>query len=341
MAGQGVHVIVVGNEKGGSGKSTTAFHLAIYLLHQGFRVASIDVDSRQQTLTHYVSNRHAWQQRRGIAIPQPVHYHLPHPSGDSLRENNRIEFDLFRRALGEAEAHADYVVIDTPGFDTNLTRLTHSLADTLITPVNDSLVDLNVMAQFDSITGEPREMSHYARLVQRARSERLAIDGKHIDWVLVRNRISMLSSRNMRQVQILLQRIADRLGCRVADGIAERVIFRSLFPAGLTVFDSLTDELMGGVPSMSHMSARQEYHNLMAALHLPVNGQRALPPSARMSDPSVFRSTPADAGGAIALSRTQVHTQSAFAAGREYINVDGDWSLRHAAGAGGKNQHNP
>jgi chromosome partitioning protein len=112
-------------------------------------------------------------------------------------------------------------------------------------------------------------MSHYARLVQRARSERLSIDGRTIDWILVRNRISMLSSRNMRQVQSMLDRIAMRLGCRVADGIAERVIFRSLFAAGMTVFDPLDDELLGGVPSMSHTSARTEYRNLVAALNLP------------------------------------------------------------------------
>jgi chromosome partitioning protein len=134
------------------------------------------------------------------------------------------------------------------------------------------------------VTGEPREMSHYSRLVQRARSERQAIDGKTIDWILVRNRISMLSSRNMRQVQTMLQQIADRLGCRVADGIAERVIFRSLFPTGLTVFDSLTDELLGGVPSMSHMSARQEYRNLMAALRLPVGGRAEMRRAALADD---------------------------------------------------------
>ena len=219
MAGHGVHVIVVGNEKGGSGKSTTAFHLAIYLLYQGYKVASIDVDSRQQTLTHYVRNRRAWAKNRAL----------------------------------------------------HLTRLAHSLADTLITPVNDSLIDLNVMAQIDPVTGEPREMSHYARLAQRARSERLAIDGRTIDWVLLRNRISMLSSRNMRQVQTMLERIALRLGCRVADGIAERVIFRSLFASGLTVFDPLDEEMLGGMPSSSHLSARQEYRNLVEALHLPAS----------------------------------------------------------------------
>jgi len=271
MAGHGVHVIVIGNEKGGSGKSTTAFHLAIYLLYQGYKVASIDVDSRQQTLTHYVRNRRAWAKTRDVRLPHTTHFHLPVSRGDSLRENHKVEFDLFRQAVGEVEHDADFVIIDTPGFDTNLTRLAHSLADTLVTPINDSLIDLNVMAQIDPLTGEPREMSHYSRLVQRARSERLSIDGRTIDWVLVRNRISMLSSRNMRQVQTMLERIALRLGCRVADGIAERVIFRSLFPAGMTVFDPLDDDLLGGVPSTSHISARQEYRSLVEALNLPAS----------------------------------------------------------------------
>ncbi len=266
---QGAHVIVVGNEKGGSGKSTTAFHLAIFLLYQGHKVASIDVDSRQQTLTHYVRNRRDWARTRGLSLPHTTHFHLPLARGDSVKENHKLEFDLFRQALGEVEDKADFIVIDTPGFDTNLARLSHSLADTLVTPVNDSLIDLSVIAQVDPVSGEPRELSHYSRLVQRARSERLAIDGKNIDWVLVRNRISMLSSRNMRQVQSMLDRIATRLGCRVADGIAERVIFRSLFATGMTVFDPLDEELLGGVPSMSHMSARQEYRALVGALNLP------------------------------------------------------------------------
>ncbi|KRA99683.1 ATPase [Devosia sp. Root685] len=269
MVRQAAHVIVVGNEKGGSGKSTTAFHLAIYLLYQGYKVASIDVDSRQQTLTHYVRNRRDWARQRGLSLPHTTHFHLPLARGDSLKENNRVEFDLFRQAIAEVEQSSEFIVIDTPGFDTNLTRLAHSLADTLVTPVNDSLIDLNVMAHVDPVTGEPRELSHYARLVQRARSERLSIDGRTIDWVLVRNRISMLSSRNMRQVQTMLERIAMRLGCRVSDGIAERVIFRSLFATGMTVFDPLDDELLGGVPSMSHTSARQEYRALVAALNLP------------------------------------------------------------------------
>jgi chromosome partitioning protein len=271
MKRTGTHVIVVGNEKGGSGKSTTAFHLATYLLYQGFRVASIDVDSRQQTLTNYVRNRRNWAQARNLQLPHTTHFHLPLARSDSIRENQKLEFDLFRRAVVEVEGEADYLIVDTPGFDTHLTRLAHSLADTLVTPLNDSLIDLAVMAHIDPVSGEPKEMSHYSRLVQRARAERLAIDGQTIDWVLVRNRISMLSSRNMRQVQSGIEKIAARLGCRVAEGIAERVIFRSLFPTGLTVFDPLSPDLLGGQPSNSHASARLEFQQLVEALHLPID----------------------------------------------------------------------
>jgi chromosome partitioning protein len=269
MARSGAHVIVVGNEKGGSGKSTTAFHLAIYLLYAGHRVATIDVDSRQQTFTHYVRNRRAYGQERGLSLPNPKHYHLPSAWGDSVKENNRAEFEVFRRAVGEVEDSVDFLVVDTPGFDTNLTRLAHSIADTLITPVNDSLIDLNVLARVDAQTGVPMETSHYARLVQKARSERLAVDGDTIDWVLVRNRISMLGSRNARQVHTTLESIATRFGGRVADGIAERVIFRSLFQSGMTVFDPVEDDAGVESSSNSHASARQEYRALVGALHLP------------------------------------------------------------------------
>ncbi len=269
MARDGAHVIVVGNEKGGSGKSTTAFHLAIYLLYAGHRVATIDVDSRQQTLTHYVRNRRTHCQDSGRHLPTPTHYHLPSAWGDSVKENQKAEFEVFRRAIGDVEDRVDFLVIDTPGFDTNLTRLAHSLADTLVTPVNDSLIDINVLARVSADTGMPMETSHYARLVQRSRSERLALDGQNVDWVLVRNRISMLQSRNARQVSTTLENIATRFGCRVADGIAERVIFRSLFASGTTVFDPL-DEHSADAATASHTSARQEYRNLVSSLNLPL-----------------------------------------------------------------------
>jgi chromosome partitioning protein len=269
MAQGGAHIIAVGNEKGGSGKSTTALHLAVYLLHQGHRVATIDVDSRQQTLTRYVRNRRSTVETSGRQVPMPKHVHLPTAWGDSIRENQQAELDIFNKAISALRNEVDYIVIDTPGFDGNLARLAHGFADTLVTPVNDSMIDLDVLARVDAITGEPIETSPYSRNVQRARTERLAATGKGIDWVLVRNRISNLGSRNASQVQNTIERLAARLSCRVADGIAERVIFRSLFPIGMTVFDPLDADLFGGAPSMSHVNARHEYRSLVAALRLP------------------------------------------------------------------------
>jgi len=269
MAQNGAHIIAVGNEKGGSGKSTTALHLAVYLLHQGFRVATMDVDSRQQTLTRYVRNRRTTMEATGREVPMPKHVHLPTAWGDSIRENQKVELDLFTRALDGLRKEMDFIVIDTPGFDGNLQRIAHAQADTLVTPINDSMIDLDVLAKIDVATGEPIETSPYSRNVQKARTERQDNGGKSFDWVLVRNRISNLGSRNASSVQDTVEKLAQRLGCRVAPGIAERVIFRSLFPIGMTVFDPLEADLLGGAPSMSHVNARQEYRSLVAALNLP------------------------------------------------------------------------
>ena len=278
MGQSGAHIIAVGNEKGGSGKSTTALHLAVYLLHQGHRVATIDVDSRQQTLTRYVRNRRSTVETTGKQVPMPKHVHLPTAWGDSIRENQRTELDIFSKAIAGLRGEVDYIVIDTPGFDGNLARLAHGVADTLVTPINDSMIDLDVLARVDAVSGEPIETSPYSRNVQKARAERLAATGTGINWVLMRNRISNLGSRNASQVQTTIERVAARLGCRVADGIAERVIFRSLFPVGMTVFDPLEADLLGGAPSMSHVNARQEYRSLVAALRLPVPVQQGVAP---------------------------------------------------------------
>lgn len=270
MKQSGAHIIAVGNEKGGSGKSTTALHLAVYLLHQGYRVATVDVDSRQQTLTRYVRNRRATMAGADRRVPMPKHVHLSTAWGDSVSENERAERDIFFRCMAGLRDEVDYVVIDTPGFDGNLARLAHGISDTLVTPVNDSMIDLDVLVRVDPVSGEPIETSPYARNVQRARAERLATGAPGIDWVLVRNRISNLGSRNASQVQGTMDRVAARLGCRVANGIAERVIFRSLFSIGMTVFDPLEAHLLGAAPSMSHVNARQEYRDLVAALGLPM-----------------------------------------------------------------------
>ncbi len=271
MSNFSAHVIVLGNEKGGSGKSTTAFHLAIFLLYQGYKVATIDVDSRQQTLTKYINNRLNWAEKMGLDVPIPRHHHLPISRSDSIRENQSREFELFRNCVIDTEQGADFLIIDTPGFDTHLTRLSHSLADTIITPLNDSLIDLDVLVKIDPTNGEPVELGHYARLVQRAKKERMVIDGNQIDWILLRNRLSSISSRNSTLLSESLKKAAQRLGARLTKGIGERVIFRSLFPIGMSVFDPMESDFLGAISSKSHASVKQEYQALIKTLNLPIN----------------------------------------------------------------------
>jgi len=283
MTQAGAHIIAVGNEKGGSGKSTTSLHLAVYLLHQGFRVGTVDVDSRQQTLTRYVRNRRASAEARGRDVPMPKHLYIPTAWGDSISENQIAEREIFDRSVAGLRCEVDFIVIDTPGFDCNLARAALEIADTLVTPLNDSMIDLDVLARIDEQSGQPIQTSPYSRNVQKARAERLERTGSTIDWVLVRNRIAQLGSRNASDVQQTIELVAERLGCRVAEGIAERVIFRSLFKLGMTVFDPLDAETLGAAPSMSHVNARQEYRRLVTAMRLPVglpvpeadNGARA------------------------------------------------------------------
>jgi chromosome partitioning protein len=292
------HVVVLGNEKGGSGKSTTAMHVAVALLTVGQRVATIDLDSRQKSFTHYIEHRRAWARRAGIDLEMPVHFCVAGGSTLQLDENEAIEFGGFAEAVSAVERSHDFVVVDTPGTDSYLTRLAHSMADTLITPLNDSFVDLDVIGTVDPTTFAVTGESHYATMVRDARRQRRRIDGMDMDWVVVRNRLSLLGSRNKRLVGEGLGELASRLGFRCADGLAERVIYREFFPRGVTALDTLDETTLGAaqvgstrlapldnaelgqaralVPSLSHVTARAEVMRLIEALKLPLDarGQR-------------------------------------------------------------------
>ena len=273
---QSAHVVVLGNEKGGSGKSTTALHIAVALLKAGQRVATIDLDSRQQSFTHYIDNRRAWSARARIALETPTHYCIARGENNSLEANEAQEFANFSAAICAIEHSHDVVVIDTPGADTYLMRLAHSMADTLVTPLNDSFLDFDVLATLDqtnfSVTGE----SHYAEMVREARRQRRLVDGQLTDWIVVRNRLSTLSSRNKRLVGDGINELSKRMGFRSVDGFAERVVYREFFPRGLTALDDLDEETLGTRPNMSHVTAREEVITLLNALHLPLseNGKR-------------------------------------------------------------------
>lgn len=273
---QSAHVVVLGNEKGGSGKSTTALHIAVALLKAGQRVATIDLDSRQKSFTHYIENRRAWSERARLNLELPTHYCIERADSPSVEANEAREFANFSQVIAKIEHNHDVVVIDTPGNDTYLMRLAHSMADTLVTPLNDSFVDFDVLATLDptnfAVTGE----SHYAEMVREARRQRRLIDGRLTDWIVVRNRLSQLGSRNKRLVGEGIAELAKRMGFRCVDGFAERVVFREFFPRGLTAFDDLDEATLGTRPNMSHLTAREEVIGLLNALHLPLceNGKR-------------------------------------------------------------------
>jgi len=273
---QSAHVVVLGNEKGGSGKSTTALHIAVALMKAGQRVATIDLDSRQQSFTHYVRNRRNWAERSRVPLEIPTHYCIDRGESISLDVNEAQEFANFSQAIAAIEHNHDVVVIDTPGSDTYLMRLAHSMADTLVTPLNDSFIDFDVIGQIDAATFSVTGESHYSEMVREARRQRRMVDGKLTDWIVVRNRLSALSSRNKRLVGEGINELSKRLAFRWVDGFAERVVYREFFPRGLTALDDLDENTLGTRPSLSHITAREEVIALLNALHLPLseNGKR-------------------------------------------------------------------
>jgi chromosome partitioning protein len=265
------HVVVLGNEKGGSGKSTTALHIAVALLKAGQRVATIDLDCRQQSFTRYINNRRAWASRTRINLEIPVHRCIKLGQTMQIAENEMTEFEQFEESVREVEHSFDFVVIDTPGSDSYLMRLAHSMADTLVTPINDSFLDFDVLGTVDpetySVTGE----SHYAEMVRDTRRKRRQIDGVSTDWIVVRNRLSMLGSRNKQLVADGLKELSLRLGFRSVDGFAERVVYREFFPRGLTALDDLDEETLGTRPNLGHVTAREEVTSLLRQLKLPLD----------------------------------------------------------------------
>ncbi len=267
------HVIVLGNEKGGSGKSTTAMHVAVALLQAGQRVATIDLDSRQKSFTHYIENRRDWAERARIKLDVPMHYCVARGDGLRIDEIEAQEFAAFAAAVSAVENSHDFVIVDTPGTDSYLMRLAHSMADTLITPLNDSFLDFDVLGAVDATTFEVSGVSYYAEMVREARRQRRLVDGGLIDWVVVRNRLSTLGSRNKRLVGDGVDRLAQQLGFRAADGFAERVIYREFFPRGLTALDDLNEDTLGQRPSLSHVTARDEVKALIEVLKLPVDAR--------------------------------------------------------------------
>ena len=261
------HIIVVGNEKGGAGKSTVAIHVAAALARMGHKVGTLDLDLRQKSLARMLDNRRRFLAQAGLALPTPSYVDLPEVDQASLSPGENASDHRLSVAVAGLEPDCDFIVIDCPGSHTRLSQVAHSLADTLITPLNDSFVDFDLLAHVD-IDGETiLGPSVYAEMVWAARQLRAQAGLAPIDWVVVRNRMGAQNMVNKQKMDAALKKLARRIGFRLAPGFNERVIFRELFPRGLTLLD-LRDVGVHQL-NISNVAARQELRELMRALNLP------------------------------------------------------------------------
>lgn len=261
-------LIVLGNEKGGSGKSTTAMHLIVGLLRDGYRVGAIDLDARQATLSGYLAQRENFAHAKGVPLPMPRHLAVLRSEADSRTVAEAEEQERFVAAHAELSKDCEIVVIDCPGADTYLSRLGHAHADTLITPINDSFVDFAMLAKVDPDNHEVVHPSIYSEMVWQARKARFARDRGRIDWIVMRNRLGAIAQRNKRDVGATVELLAKRIGFRTVKGFGERVIFRELYLQGLTLMD-VREAGLGIALGMSHVAARAEVRALIGAIRKP------------------------------------------------------------------------
>jgi chromosome partitioning protein len=266
MRARPAHIVVVGNEKGGAGKTTLSMHLTAALLALGKRVAGVDLDARQQSFARYIANRRRWIETTGAALTMPDITVLERSQRESRTLAEAEERARFERVLGGLITTHDFIVFDCPGQDNYMVRLAHSLADTLVTPMNDSFVDLDLIGQVDPQTFKIERPSLYAEMVWECRKRRLSAARKSIDWIVVRNRLSGLDTRNKKRVGEALAELAGRVGFRIGPSVADRVLYRELFPMGLTLFDMVK----GKAPmTMTHIAAKAEMRELLHFLRLP------------------------------------------------------------------------
>jgi chromosome partitioning protein len=289
------HVIVIGNQKGGSGKSTFAMHIIVALLKAGKRVACFDLDLNQQTLTRYLANRREWDRKHGRKLESPDHYTVKERDAYGTARNLKQFIAQFKkdarahkhdfidsssishsadlrqfisqlREIGRADKY-NFIIIDTPSGVQHLSLIAHGMADTLVTPINDSFFDLDVLVAMESSDVEP-QLSAYANMVWRALEARSKVSGRPTDWIIVRNRLESVESNNQRQITMVLDVLQKRLGFRIARGLLERPAYREFFAAGLTVFDFAEQAESSAESGRANSLARVEVESLIREIGL-------------------------------------------------------------------------
>lgn len=264
------HIIVIGNEKGGAGKTTTSMHLITSLLHLGFKVSSIDLDCRQKSLSRYLENRKSYIKKKDIDLLLPKHFELSESNHNEVLKNKESDKLSLKEIIDReisSEGECDFLVIDTPGSNTHFSNYAHSLADTIITPINDSFLDLDVIAQIEADTFRILKPSFYAQTIWEQKIEKAKNSRGEINWVVVRNRLSSIEAKNKQRMSEVLSALSSRLGFKIAQGFNERVIYRELFLHGLTLLD-LKPKNSEISLSLSHIAAKQELNNLLRQINL-------------------------------------------------------------------------
>ncbi len=266
-------VIVVGNEKGGSGKSTLSFHFAVAYMYSGYKVATIDLDGRQGTLTHYIENRINFCKSKNMVLPIPEHLVItPQLFSDEIAAKEDME-DLDYE-IDSLKNNFDIIIIDTPGTYNHLSNTGHKNADILITPVNDSLLDLDVIAKID-VEKNILEKSHYTKNVEKLNSR---INNPEIGqeikqnfkWIVLRNRVAHIEANNKKEVDKMLKYFSEEIGFKYLSGIGERVIYRELFLKGLTISDIVNEPLLQNKLTISHIAAKNELTTVMNTIGIPI-----------------------------------------------------------------------
>ncbi len=255
------HIIVLGNEKGGTGKSTVAMHIIVHLLREGKKVASLDLDGRQGSLTKYIKNRGLYVKQLGISLPMPEHLAVS-PSSSFTPENISADLQVLEDTIEDLKKIANYIVIDTPGSDNYLMRAGHNYADTLITPINESLIDLDVLGNVDPFTQKISSPSHYSQTVWEARQYRASHRLQPLRWFVIRNRLSHVDNRNRHLMDKVIKELSKRVSFIPLPGLGERVIYRELFLKGLTMLDLRKSGIDMNI-GLSHIAARREIKQLM------------------------------------------------------------------------------
>jgi chromosome partitioning protein len=259
-------VVVFANEKGGAGKSTMACLVATAMLYRGARVAVIDLDLRQQSMSRFFANRRRWLPAAGVSAPVPLEYKLAEDTVTLAEATPDEIVARFSEAVRMAMEDTDLVIIDTPGGDSPVSRAAHLQADMVVSPMNDSFVDFDMLAVVDPLSLKLVRPSLYSRVVLDARRIR-SEHGRRLDWVVVRNRMAPADARNRRRLLEALEQLAPQVGFRLGPTMGERVAYREMFPFGLTIAD-LAPGVRPTAMSSPRLVARDELRALLETLRL-------------------------------------------------------------------------